>query len=208
MKVTFIIICLGSLPAQATVGNNSGTERCVSTLPVADLDANKHSSSSSNGIKDDLQPELRDHVQQLQTNECVHEAESADISAIQSNTRSVTLSNVHSGNLQSNFCSGNSTYLESQGQDNEVFSYDGDGNNTDNLPENVEHETNVEQEPVLHHNDDKRNSISVTNKEKNPVTVSESDDDDDDNQPSFMCNAANSTILGSAAGTYHTYRCT
>ena len=156
-------------------GNNSDPERFVSILPVANtsVDAEKLHNDGSNGVRN-----LQQAYTKLDHQDQINEAPDISESATQSKTQVPILSSTHSDNQQSNFHSNEtlSQYLESQGQDNEIFSY-GDHNSVENLSAQVERDStlvNLEQGSKLRHS-----GINDVNKEKNPVAVSESDSDDE-----------------------------
>lgn len=187
-ELTIIVIYfLESSPFQPcqSSGNNSDPERFASSIN----DASTHGSIDGNGLRD-LQPVYIQDIgpdRQLQINkEHAYKDKTKDVSDIQLRTQAVG-EKVHSGNHQRDFCSGNSVdaslqYLESQGQPDEIYSFE-DHNNTASLTPIVEHGSNFEQpqEPAINHNDG-----IVVNTE---VPVSECDDNDGDaNQPSSASN--------------------
>ena len=166
-------------------------------MSVSNPDADKHSSSGNNGLRD-LQPEDYDHEQEICENR-----ENKTASATHLQVETFTLSResgeeVQSGNQLNEFHSldltdTNSQYLE--GRDDEVLSF-GDVRQTDpaSLPTGVE---NAEKDLVLVHGNNEAEDAGNT-----PVTVSESGNDDDNNPesnlnqlPSTPDDNANSTML-------------
>ena len=159
-------------------------------MPVANPDVDKHSSSGNNVLRD-LQPKDYDCQQQIHE-DSKHET----ASATHLQTEALTLSSesveeVHSGNQQNEFHSPDlSDYLERNGHEELSFK-DADQTNAANLPTREEHEPNIEQEVLIHHN----NEADAGN---TPVAVSESGNDDDnhDSNPNQIPDGnANSTIL-------------
>ena len=138
-------------------GNNLDPER-FSTLPVAKLDADEH--SSNNGLKS-LQPTCTTGYpyQPQQLNESIYKNKTAYISVTHARCQALTLNS--GGSQQDDFRSLNLTdHLEKQNSSSEKIIYKNQ-NNTVNL---------------------KQDSISWNENEKtletSPVAVSESDDED------------------------------
>ena len=152
-----------------SIGNNSDPERFTTVFGTSvdagtSVDVEKLHNNGSNHLRDLQQPYTKDYNHK-QINETPDVSESATHSKTEVPTLSGTSAEVHWDDHQRTFHSNDSSsqYLESQGQNKEIFSY-GDHNSVEN------HSAQVEPELELRHG-----SIN----DVNTVAVNESDSDDE-----------------------------
>ena len=178
--LAYMYILLDSAAAQTcqSLGNSSDPER-FSTLPVVNLDADKHSSTGNNGVKDLRPIYTRYHNQQKINENSACENETADVLVTQSQTRLQDLT-LNTKDQQGEFCSPNLIEDDLE-RDSKIIFYE-DHRNT-NLPTKEEHVTNVKVDKVDPNYHCENVSMKINN-ETNlgtiPVAVSESGDDDND----------------------------